>query len=150
MIADLGVCQLREITPEDAAWAGPELAAREPWLTLGYAAAPLTTYLDRGDPCLARLTVWVGGERAGVVALRYPWLRGPFLELLAITRPGQGLGTAVVAWLARRSTDNLWTSCTSFNTAARRFYERQGFVEAAVIPDLIKPGFDEVLMRMRR
>lgn len=150
MIADLGVCQLHELTAEDAAWAGPELAAREPWLTLGYAAEPLTAYLKSGDPCLARLTVWVNGERAGVTALRYPWLRGPFLELLAITRPGQGLGSAIVRWLAERSQHNLWTSCTSFNTAARRFYERQGFEQAAILPDLIKPGFDEVLLRMKR
>jgi len=40
-------------------------------------------------------------------------------------------------------------SVSSFNTEARRFYERQGFAEVALLPDLIKPGFDEVLMRRR-
>ena len=149
MMIDLGPCVLRAMTLEDADWAGPVLAGTDPWRTLGYGAALLTQYLGSGDPSLARFTVWVEDQRAGVVALRYPWLRGPFLELLAITQPGRGLGTVVVAWAVERGGGNLWTSVSRFNTEARRFYERQGFAEAAVLPDLIKPGFDEVLMRRR-
>lgn len=150
MIIDLRVCTLRPTTPKDAEWIAPLLADRDPWRTLGYGTPVLAAYLTSADPSLTRLTVWIQDQRAGVVALRSPWLRGPFLELLAITQPGRGLGTAVVTWAAERwANGNLWTSASSFNTRARKFYQRQGFTEIAILPDLIKPGFDEVLMRRK-
>lgn len=145
---DLGVCVLRPLDEADAAWAGPELAALQPWQTLDYSAAALTAYLMRDDPALARFTLWADGERAGVAALRHPWLRGPYLELVAVTVPGRGLGSAVVAWAAARAGANLWTCVSAFNDAGRRFYRRQGFQEVAMLPDLVRPGFNEVLLRL--
>jgi GNAT superfamily N-acetyltransferase len=87
------------------------------------------------------------GVPAAILCLRDPWLRGPFLELLAVTVPGRGIGTALVAWLAERAGANLWTTVSGFNFAGRRFYRHQGFIEVARLPGLIQPGQDEFLLR---
>lgn len=137
----------RPLTAEDAAWAAGELAGMEPWWSLGYAVGTLERYLTRDDPALGRWTVWCDDGRAGVVALRSPWLRGPCLELLAITRPGRGLGSAVIAWAAARAGNNLWTCVSDFNTGARAFYERNGFRPVAELPGLVVDGRSEILMR---
>lgn len=140
---------LRALTEADADWASAALAGIEPWWTLGYSVGTLRGYLTRPDPALNRNIVWIEGQRVGVVALRHPWLRGPYLELLAITLPGRGLGSQVIRWAVDQAGPNLWACVSDFNTCARQFYENQGFVEAAVLPDLVVPGRNEVLMRRR-
>lgn len=150
--ASLGPCELSPLSEEDAAWAGPVLASLDPWRTLGYQAEGLTAYLTRPDPALHRFTVMANGERSGVLCLRYPWLRGPNIELLAVTLPGHGIGSALIQWASTRTSltaVNLWATVSGFNWPARAFYHAQGFVEAASLPDLVEGGFPEILLRKR-
>jgi ribosomal protein S18 acetylase RimI-like enzyme len=44
---------------------------------------------------------------------------------------------------------NLWLCVSAFNSRAIAFYERQGFQPVADLPDLVTPGFAELLMRKR-
>lgn len=149
---DLGPCRLRPLTGDDAAQLGAALAAIEPWRTLDYGAAALRAYLERPDSALHRFAVEAGGALAGVLCLRHPWLRGPCIELLAVLRPGGGLGGAVMDWASRQAAAvaaNLWATVSAFNEPARAFYRRQDFAEIAALPDLVRPGFTELLLRRR-
>jgi diamine N-acetyltransferase len=126
----------------------------DPWKRLGYREAGFRNYLSRSDPGLAGYSITVGRECAGVVCVRYPWLGGPFLELLAVLDGfrGKGVGGAVIDWMeeeCRGICNNLWTSASSFNDRALAFYRRLGFAEATLIEDLLKPGDDELLLRKR-
>jgi ribosomal protein S18 acetylase RimI-like enzyme len=71
---------------------------------------------------------------------------------LAPASQGVGLGRAVVDWVAMEATRvsaNLWATVSDFNTPARQFYARLGFIELAELGDLVKDGFSEILLRRR-
>jgi ribosomal protein S18 acetylase RimI-like enzyme len=121
------------------------LADIDPWRRLGYNALALADYLDRPDPTLSRMVM----PGKGVIALRSPWLRGPYIELLAVLpeAQGQGIGRALVEWATSRGGANLWACVSEFNAPARAFYARLGFTEVAKLPGLVAPGETEILLR---
>ena len=85
--------------------------------------------------------------------MRHPWLKGPYLELLALLpeAQSQGIGSSIMAWFEtaglQHRARNLWVCASSFNGRALRFYERHGFARAATLPDLVAEGYDEILSR---
>jgi GNAT superfamily N-acetyltransferase len=145
---------LRPVTMNLAETLGPAVAAMEPWSALDYSAELMTQFLIAEDPALSRLALFSGDALAGVIAVRSPWLRGPYLQLLAVLPPfqGQGAGTVLLNWFEERASPTsrwLWLCYSSFNTRAGAFYARHGFEEVVSLPDLIDDGRDEVLMRKR-
>lgn len=144
---------LRPLRDEEAEPVARRLAAIDPWRALGFAAEALAAYLRRADAGLYRFEI-LDAQRAtaGVVAVRSPWLRGPYLELFAVFPPhqGRGLGGAALEWFerqARLTSANAWVLVSAFNQGAYDFYRDHGFVEIGLIPDLIKPGQNEILLR---
>ncbi len=152
-VETLAGCQLSmPLTPEQAQAIGAMLAASEPWATLQFSAAALARYLTREDPALRRYLMSVNGEPAGVICVRHPWLRGPYIELLGLApaHRGKGIGHQLLAWAeneARREAKNLWVVASSFNHSALRFYQSLGFQPIGPIPGLVTPGHDEILLR---
>ncbi len=147
----LGVGRLVPLDELAASQLAGRLADMDPWRRLGYEAARLQRYLTGDSPALARYRVDVSGRLAGVVTVRWPWLHGPYLELLAVLPEHQarGLGSAVLRWLEveAASSRNLWVAVSAFNEAARSFYAQHGFGEVGVVPGLVRDGFDEILLR---
>jgi GNAT superfamily N-acetyltransferase len=130
------------------------VAAIDPWARLGTGSERMLTGLTVEDPHVCRRRIVVDGEDAGLVVVRYPWLFGPYLNLLAVLPAYQrgGLGAAVIAWMEAEVAGysrNLWLCASSFNAAALAFYAAQGFARVGDLPDLVAPGFAEVLMRKR-
>jgi ribosomal protein S18 acetylase RimI-like enzyme len=133
-----------------AAW----IAAIEPWRGLGYGPAALGRFLARKA---AARKVWIariGGREAptALVVAEDGFLLGGFISLLAV-RPEasrQGLGRALVGRVEREIFPRrrwLFVSCDGKNAAALRFYKKLGFVRVGRLPDLIRPGNVEVLLR---
>jgi diamine N-acetyltransferase len=125
----------------------------EPWSVMNYPADRLAAFLASADGGVARYVVNVDGEEAGAVSVRDPWLKGPYLELLALLpqAQNQGIGSSIIAWFEtaaiQREARNLWVCASSFNERALRFYERHGFTTAAMLPALVANGCDEILLR---
>lgn len=149
----LASCVLsRALSVADAELLSDSFAASEPWLTLGISASGLKNYLLRDDANLYRYTVRINNQVAGVICLRYPWLRGPYIELLGLTAAyrGQGIGTQLLNWAeteARQQNNNLWLVTSSFNQLALAFYVHHGFEQIANIDGLVHPDYDELLLR---
>lgn len=148
----LSSCTLRLLEEHDARSIGRELVSIEPWLSLGYTEEGLFRYLRRSDPALSRYVILVSEEVAGAVCVRFPWLRGPCLELLAVfaSKQRHGIGREILHWMEHefcKFSSNIWTLASSFNKAGRKFYENMGFSEVAVLHGLIADGFDEALLR---
>ena len=128
----------------------------QPWKGLDYRAAALGRYLARlaraGDVFVARSR---GRAPDGIVVATDGFLLGGFIALLAV-RPdagGQGLGGRLVAHVqARVFTRRRWlfVSCDAGNRAALRFYRRQGFARVGRLPDLVRAGRVELLLRKPR
>jgi ribosomal protein S18 acetylase RimI-like enzyme len=145
---------LRPLEPADAPVLAQTLTAMAPWARLGYGAAALEGYLKRQDPALTRWVIERNGTAAGLLALRFPWLRGPYIELLAILPhfQGNGLGGTVMDWAARHAAEiapNLWACVSDFNAPARAFYARHGFEEVTELDGLVTAGMSEILLRRR-
>jgi hypothetical protein len=147
-------CNLRLMTDQDAESIGKTLAVMDPWHRLGYTEAGLIGYLMRSDPSLNRYVAVVSEAIAGVVCVRYPWLRGPYIELLALFPQHQGMnmGRNIVAWISdeiKCVSGNIWSTVSSFNIPARSFYKENGFSEIVELPDLLRSGFSEILLQKK-
>lgn len=130
-----------------------ELVSMTPWRELGYRSETLERYLQGTQEGFQCLCLHVDGSRAGVIALRSPWLRGTLLELLAVLPDfqHQGLGKWLMQWLLTeaksRNQRNLWTLVSAFNVPALHFYQSQGFVSIGQLNDFIVTGQHEMLLR---
>ena len=71
-----------------------------PWSVMRYSADALARFLAAPDGGVSRYLLQIRGEEAGAVSVRFPWLKGPYLELLAILPAfqGQGIGSALLGW----------------------------------------------------
>lgn len=151
--ANLGSAALCPITDEARRGLAAALASMPPWSTLAISEDDLSRFLATEDEGSQRYAITLGGVTAGVVCTRFPWLKGPYIELLALLpdQQGRGLGTQVLSFIeaqARQAgTRNVWVCASQFNSGARRFYERQGFVDVGHLPDLVTDGFAEMLLR---
>jgi ribosomal protein S18 acetylase RimI-like enzyme len=130
------------------------IAALEPWRGLGYRADALGRYLARKARAQG---VWVvrtaaKGPPLGIVVADDGVLLGGFIALLAV-RPeagGQGLGRALVEHVATRTFAArrwLYVSSDGNNAAALRFYRKLGFSRVGRLPDLVREGRTEILLR---
>jgi GNAT superfamily N-acetyltransferase len=147
--------ELVPMTPAFAAALAPEIAAMDPWLTLGIGAQQLESHLfvsavpDGGR----RFALLSEGVPVGAIDLVPRWLVGPYLRHLSVlpTSQRQGLGRAVMAWIEAQArlgrARNLWVCVSAFNSRASAFYESCGFTEAALLADLLVDSQHERLLR---
>ena len=153
-VGGIEIVAVPALEPASAEAIGRVLADMDPWVTLGYAAETLARGLALPHPDLIRYIAVLDGETLGLATIRYPWLRGAYIELFAVLpqAQGEGVGDALLSHVEatyRGRTGNLWLLVSGFNARARRFYERNGFGPVGTIADLVVPGEDEVLMRKR-
>jgi ribosomal protein S18 acetylase RimI-like enzyme len=129
------------------------IAALEPWRGLGYTPGGLGRYLARKARARGVLVAREGRSAPlGVAVVDDGVLLGGFIALLAV-RPeagGRGVGRALVerarAQVARKRRW-LYVSADGNNRAALRFYRRLGFLRVGRLPDLVRAGRVEVLLR---
>ncbi|MCG8559678.1 MAG: GNAT family N-acetyltransferase [Hyphomicrobiales bacterium] len=151
---DLAGAALVAMDEATAAILGPALAEIDPWARMDYPASQLMAYLQANDPAVRKFAIRRDGATAGVVALRHPWLKGPYVELLALLpdHQGHGIGSAALDWIEREAAAtqrNLWVVTSAFNEGALAFYRRHGFEPVGRLPDLVYDGFEEILLRKR-
>jgi GNAT superfamily N-acetyltransferase len=150
---DLAGARLVALDPQACASLAEAIVAIPPWSMVNYPAEAMARFLASSDGGGSLYGVEVDGAEAGAVSIRSPWLKGPYLELLAILPPfqGRGAGPKILVWFEqealRHAARNLWVCASSFNVRALRFYARHGFAPTATLPGLVAEGFDEILLR---
>jgi ribosomal protein S18 acetylase RimI-like enzyme len=151
--ADLDEIRLVPLRSEDCARLAARIVAMPPWSVMNYPADAMQSFLEAPGETVSRYRLDRRGEDAGIVSIRYPWLKGPYLELLALLPDfqNQGLGTNILRWLegeaVKSEARNLWVCASSFNHGALRLYEGYGFQPVATLPGLVVDGYDEILLR---
>jgi ribosomal-protein-alanine N-acetyltransferase len=145
--------EIRTAAEADVRWAAELMANSDPWITLGRGYDACLSACTRTGDCL--LVAWVDRQRAGFVIVRDNGVAGaPYIPCIAVApaRRGGGIGAAMLAHvesMVRGHARYLFLCVSSFNTAARTFYERHGFVSMGDLPDFIVDGASEQLMRKR-
>ena len=79
---------------------------------------------------------------------------GGYLRLISLFpgHEGRGLGALLLDEVERRTarhSRHLFLLCTADNEPALRFYIRRGYRDSGLLPDLVKPGIDEVVLWKR-
>jgi ribosomal protein S18 acetylase RimI-like enzyme len=148
---DLGPAELVD-SPPHAETIGAILAAIDPWQRNGRTHAEMAARFRDPDPGVARFAVMRDDAVVGGIIVRFPFLKGAYLETLglAATARGSGIGRAIIDWMGREidgRANNLWLCVTEWNTPARAFYTMQGFTEVAPLPGLVVEDQAEILMR---
>ncbi len=154
MSRDGALLRLLPMTTAAAHMLGPALAAIDPWARVIRTSEPMTNFLAATEAGATRYAIHIGDDLAGTLVVRNPWLHGPYLHLIGLLPAfhGRGVGSAALTWLeseARGRYRNLWLCVSEFNSDARRLYERQGYVLAGRLDDLVFDGNSELLMRKR-
>jgi len=126
-----------------------------PWSKIPSAENALHSHFSRDDPALNRFAIYYDDSCVGAVSARYPWLKGPYLELLGLipAAQGKGIGRAILSWFEQEAppkTHNFWLLCSDFNTPALKFYEAAGYQQITKIENLYTQGFNDILMRKHK
>ena len=144
---------VRVLDANEASECADYMVSSEPWITLRLprevALAALT------DPAKEVYAVRDAKGVAGFVVLDMRGLVAGYIQILCVRpdRRGQGLGTKLIKWAEERifkASPNVFICVSSFNTHARRLYERLGFEAVGLLRDLIVAGHDEFLLRKTR
>lgn len=150
-----GTLVVTPLAADDGARLGTAFAGIDPWAAYGYPPATLAAFLAEDEPGAPRLALRLESTLAGAAVVRSGWLRGPYLQFLAVLPPfqGRGIGGAFVRFLEREARAaherNLWVAASEINDGAMRLYERLGFTRIARLDDLAWDGRAEILFRKR-
>lgn len=145
---------LDEMTAEAAGELAGRIVEIDRWRRLAILVDRIRQLLDSGHGSEVR-AIRIGNRPVGAIVVQCDWLLGPYLRHLSVLPDAQapGAGTRAPHWLegiARRDRQsNIWLCVSAFNSLALAFYARHGFVQAANLPELVRPGEDEILMRRR-
>jgi GNAT superfamily N-acetyltransferase len=103
--ADHPEITLARMTTEDATIIGTGLAEIDPWTRLDFAGERFANFLAADGDGAFRFKILFGAERAGAVVVRFPWLSGPYLNILGILPAFQrrGVGALALTWLENES-----------------------------------------------
>lgn len=148
---DLGDIELAPLGP-DLETIALGLAAIDPWARVGRTPETFRAALARPLAATFRFSIRREGACVGVLVIRHPFMRGPYVELIGLfpEAQGHGIARAIVAWMEREvagEATNLWLCVTDWNTPARAAYAALGFVEVGPLPDLAAGGTTEIFMR---
>ena len=132
-----------------------EVASMDPWARYPYPAEALVGYLEAYRPDAPRYVLRHADVIIGACGLQLAWLRGPYVQFLALLPAfqGKGYGRLVLDWVEACARDsecrNIWVLVSDFNERARAFYKSAGFRMVCDLPDLVRDGRTEILMRKR-
>jgi ribosomal protein S18 acetylase RimI-like enzyme len=133
------------------------IAGMQPWHGMGYDASGLAAFLGRsaagGQVRMARASA--RGQVLGILVLQPAVLLGNFVALLAV-RPeaaGQGVGRTLMEHAQKETYAHrrwLFVSADAANRAGLAFYRKLGFTRVGRLPDLVRSGRVEILLRRGR
>jgi ribosomal protein S18 acetylase RimI-like enzyme len=137
-------------TDADATACAQMMSGTDPWITLGRKYEHALAVIR--DPTRE---VWVAHEGDTLVGFLILCLTGAFVGYIqsvcvAPERRGQGVGTQLMGFAEARILEhhpNVFTCVSSFNTDARRLYERLGYRVVGEFSDYIVAGHSEILLR---
>lgn len=141
---------LRDEAEAEARYCAGFLVASEPWTTLGMTFAQAMQRLT--NPAREVLVATTNDQIVGVLILDLTGVLNGYIQILGVHPEwrNRGVGKQLVAWAEGRiyrQSPNVFLCVSSFNTGARRFYTRLGYRPVGELPDFLKPGCSEILMR---
>lgn len=128
------------------------MAEADPWIRLGRTHELCLERLGRAGGSL--LVARRAEVRLGFILMdRYGVAGSPYIASIACAgdKRGQGIGSSMLEFAERLYPDarHIFLCVSSFNTGARRLYERRGYTLIGTLKDYVIEGADELLMMKR-
>jgi ribosomal protein S18 acetylase RimI-like enzyme len=129
------------------------LATSEPWITLRITEEQCMKNCH--DPEFLLFTAYRNERPAGIIILDPRGVAGsPYVKSIAVYPEfrGQGIGTTLLSFaedLFRNNAKHFFICVSSFNSRARKLYEKYGFQAVGEFKDFIIEGESEILMHKR-
>jgi len=126
------------------------MSGSEPWITLGRDYAASRAILE--DRSKERYVGREGNEVAGFLILNMAGAFVGYIQTVCVAaeKRGRGIGERLVKFAEERifrDSPNVFLCVSSFNSGARRLYERLGYNVVGELSDYIVAGYGEILMR---
>jgi ribosomal protein S18 acetylase RimI-like enzyme len=141
---------VRAATGEEYSKSAALLTENDPWLRLGrtydYSMAKVRDH--ESELYIARLD----DQIAGCLLLEMHGQLKGFIRAICVDPAFQGksIGTKMITLIEKRvfaASPNLFIMVSSFNTKAKKLYERLGFLVVGLLKDYVVRGSDEYLLR---
>ncbi len=126
------------------------MSRTDPWITLGM---DYNMCLEAFDGICKEIHIAkVGADIAGFVILQVCGTFSGYIQTICVGEDyrGRGIGTTLLDFCEKRVlkfSPNLFICVSSFNTEARRLYEKYGFKVVGELDNFVRQGFTEILMR---
>ena len=129
------------------------MAATDPWVTLGRSYDASLQVIENPSR-----EVYIAEDEAGLAGFLVLSMVGAFVGyiqavLVAPDQQGKGIGSLLIAFAEDRiftESPNVFLCVSSFNTEARRLYERLGYQYVGELTDYLVRGHSELLFRKTR
>ncbi len=126
------------------------MAASDPWVTLGLDYLQCLAAFE--GPCREIYLLESGPQIAGFVILQVCGSFKGYIQTLFVAAPfrGQGQGHQLLLFSEQRILEispNIFICVSSFNQEAIRLYYRFGFQLVGELPDFVRKGCTELLLR---
>jgi ribosomal protein S18 acetylase RimI-like enzyme len=137
-------------TDEQAQACAQMMAGSEPWITLGRGYEASLAILR--DLSKERYVAREGKDLVGFLIINMAGAFAGYIQTVCVApqRRGLGIGARLVAFAEERifrESPNVFLCVSSFNSGARRLYERLGYRVVGELPDYVVRGHSEILMR---
>jgi [ribosomal protein S18]-alanine N-acetyltransferase len=138
---------------DEAAVCARLMSGTDPWITLGRGYEASLRIIK--DPSRE---VYVATDESGIAGFLILCMVGAFIGyiqtvVVAPDRRGKGIGSQLVGFAENRifrHSPNVFLCVSSFNTRARRLYERLGYGYVGELTNYIVTGHSELLFRKTR
>ncbi len=143
--------EIRPLASDEEAQACARLmAGSEPWITLGRDYESSLGILR--DSSKERYVAREGKDLVGFLILNMGGAFAGYIQTVCVAEKnrGQGIGAWLVAFAEERifrESPNVFLCVSSFNSGARRLYDRLGYRVVGELPDYLVVGHSETLMR---
>lgn len=129
------------------------MAATDPWITLGMDITRCRKAFE--GPMKEVYLAMDDNEIAGFCILQTAGSFKGYIQTLCVApkRRGQGIGRLLLTHCEKTVSEyspNLFICVSSFNTGALKLYLDFGFKRVGEIPDFVKEGYTELLLRKSR
>jgi len=137
-------------TDSEAQGCARMMAESEPWITLGRGYEASLTILR--DSSRERYVAREGKDLVGFLILNMGGAFAGYIQTVCVAEKNreQGIGARLVAFAEERifrESPNVFLCVSSFNSGARRLYDRLGYHVVGELADFLVIGHSETLMR---
>jgi len=138
------------MSPADFAQCAALMESSEPWLSMGISYEECLAPFAKAENT-AFVLQW-NGELLGFVILQEQGSFKGYIKTLCVSEEyrGRGYGTMLLQFCEKRIlgySPNLFICVSALNTGALKLYTRFGFELVGELPNFVKQGFTELLMR---